>query len=230
MERIIFSNYHWEKDEHGKDHYDYARENIFDQDEDHRYPDTDYYDSDQLCIEGLQRYTCPICGDIFTNLADAKQCCRDQKWETADDVPDDWVNDEVYFYEEWDWREAEADLKRFIDKSPYGFLLCGTVGRWNGSFAGGYFVREFDDLDKCWQDCDYIKIYDEDGHLHIYCSHHDGNNSYEIKELTAEGAAFRNKYEWDMDDRELHKALWENDNYTQPAYYAHKMWGCEKED
>lgn len=217
--KVIFSNYRWEKDEHGKSHYDYAREYIFDQDEGHRFADTDYYDADQLCIEGLETYTCPICGDVFTRLADAKQCCRDDKWETADDIPDDMVSNFLYSEEDWEWFRVKADLEYLIDKSPHGFVLYGNIGRWNGTVPGAWIIKSFDDLYDCWQDCDYIKIYEEDGHLHIYCSHHDGNNSYELKELTAAGADFEGDF----------NTLWHDDNYTQPAYFAHKMWGCEKE-
>ena len=228
MKHILFSNYHWENDEHGKDHYDYAREDIFDNDEEHRFEDSDYCDSKQLCIAGCERYTCPICGEVFASLAEAKQCCRDQKWETSDDIPDDMVNDRVYDNEDWEWRDMEEDLKCFFAKSTFGFLLCGSVGRWNGRFAGGYFFREFDDLYKCWKDCDYIKIYDENGHLYIECSHHDGSNSYEIKELTAKGAEFRYDHEYDYSDRELHEKLWKSNFYTKLPHYAHKVWGYKK--
>lgn len=217
--KVIFSNYHWEKDEHGKSHYDYARELLFVEDEEHRFADTDYYDADQLCIEGLETYTCPICGNTFTSLVDAKQCCRDDKWETEDDIPDNIVSNFVYNDECWEWDGVVADLKYLIKKSPHGFVLYGSIGRWNGTVPGAWIIKEFDDLYDCWQDCDYIKIYDEDGHLYIECSHHDGNNKYELKELTAAGADFEGDF-----DR-----LWNDDNYTQPAYFAHKVWGCEKE-
>lgn len=129
MKYILFSNYHWENDEHGKDHYDYARKDIFDNDEEHRFEDSDYYDTEQLCIAGCETYTCPICGEVFTSLAEAKECCREEKWETPDDIPEDMVYDQVNDNEEWDWRDMEVELKRFLDKSTYGFLLCGSVGR-----------------------------------------------------------------------------------------------------
>lgn len=229
MKHTLFSNYHWEKDENGKDNYDYARQSVWDNDEEHRFEDADYCDDIQLRIVGCEEYTCPICGEVFANLDDAKQCCRSEKWETLDDIPDAEVEGEVYIQEDLMWTDMKFNLTYFIDKSPYGFLLRGSVGRWDGVSKGGYFVDKFDDLYKCWEDCDYIKIYDENGHLYIYCSHHDGNNSYEIKALTEKGAEFRNNHGYDYNDRALHDKLWNNDLYTELPYFAHKIYGCEKE-
>lgn len=228
MKHILFSNYHWENDEHGKDHYDYARECLWEEDEGHRFADTDYYDDEQLCIEGCETYTCPICGEIFPSLAEAKECCRDEKWETMDDIPDNDVYQRVSDDEDWNWRDIEVELKHFMGKSTFGFLLCGNIGRWNGTFAGGYFVKEFKDLYDCWRDCDYIKIYDENGHLYITCSHHDGTNHYELKELTWRGSKYKDDHYYDMDDRELHEKLWNSNFYTRLPHYAHKVWGCKK--
>ena len=50
-QHILFSNYHWENDEYGNDHYDYAREEIWENDEEHKFTDEDYT-SEQLSIAG----------------------------------------------------------------------------------------------------------------------------------------------------------------------------------
>jgi hypothetical protein len=225
-QHILFSNYHWEDDEYGKDHYDYARENIWEADDEHIFADEDYTDG-QLRIEGCEVYTCPICGEEFDNLAEAKQCCRDEKWETMADIPDEEVYREVQIDEEFDWDDLKVELGHFIEKSEYGLLLCGEVGRWNGTSSGGCYVNKFDDLYKFWKDCDYIKIYDERGHLHIKASHHDGNNYAELKELTQKGVEYRDSHRWDS-DREVHEKLWNSNFFTRLPHYAHKVWGCKK--
>ena len=225
-QHILFSNYHWENDEYGKDHYDYAREEIWENDEEHRFADENYT-SEQLSIEGLEIYTCPICGEEFETLAEAKECCRDDKWETIDDIPDDEVNRLVYDKEEWDWDDFRAEFGSFIRKSKYGFLMCGDVGTWLGNFDGGCYVNKFDDLYKFWNDCDYIKVWDEGGHLYIKASHHDGNNYAELKELTCKGSEYAREHYYDS-DQEVHEKLWNSAYYTRLPHYAHRIWGCKK--
>ena len=183
---ILFSNYHWENDEFGKDSYDYAREYLF------------------------------------------EEYGNENEWETADDIPDERVNSEVYLIEECDWDNFREEFGNFIEKSNYGFLLCGSVGRWNGTAEGGLFVKDFDDLYRFWKDCDYIKVYDEGGHLHIECSHHDGTNYGELKELTNKGKEYSDNHYYDYSDRELHEKLWNSNFYTKLPHYAHKVWGCKK--
>lgn len=225
-QHILFSNYHWENDEYGKDHYDYAREEIWENDEDHRFADEDYT-SGQLSIDGLETYICPICGEEFETLAEAKECCRDDKWETIDDIPDDEVNRLVHDREEWDWDDFKAEFGHFIKESTYGFLMCGDVGTWRGNFEGGCYVNEFDDLYKFWNDCDYIKVWDEGGHLYIKASHHDGNNYAELKELTCKGSEYAGEHYWDG-DQEVHEKLWNSTYYTRLPHYAHKVFGFKK--
>lgn len=225
-QHILFSNYHCENDEYGKDHYDYAREEIWENDEEHRFSDEDYT-SEQLSIDGLETYTCPICGEEFETLAEAKECCRDDKWETIDDIPDDEVSRLVYDKEEWDWDDFRAEFGSFIRNSKYGFLMCGDVGTWRGNFEGGCYVNKFDDLYKIWNDCDYIKVWDEGGHLYIKASHHDGNNYAELKELTCKGSEYAREHYCDS-DQEVHEKLWNSAYYTRLPHYAHKVFGFKK--
>ena len=226
MKHILFSNYHCENDEDGKDHYDYAREEIWENDEEHRFTDEDYTDG-QLSLEGLEVFVCPICYEEFNTLAEAKECCRDEKWETMDDIPDDEVSRMVYSRAEWDWDAFKVEFGKFIKDSDYGFLMCGDIGTWRGSFAGGCYVKKFDDLYKFWNDCDYIKVYDEGGHLYVEASHHDGNNYAEIKELTQKGSEYVDRHYWDS-DQEVHEKLWNSNFYTKLPHYAHREWGIKK--
>lgn len=223
---ILFSNYHCENDEYGKDHYDYAREEIWENDDEHTFRDEDYRDN-QCTIDGLEIFTCPICCETFSTLEEAKECCRDEKWETLDDIPDDLVYRRVNDNEYWDWEDFKAEFGKFIKDSPYGFLMTGDVGTWRGPMAGGCYVNEFNDLYKFWDHCDYIKVYDEGGHLYIEASHHDGNNYAELKELTCKGSNYALNHSYD-DDREVHETLWSSNFYTRLPHYAHKVWGCKK--
>lgn len=218
--RILFSNYYWENDEQGKDQYDYAREEIWETDEEHRFTDADY-------IVDLEFFTCPICGVEFETLAEAKECCREEKWETMDDIPDEDVNRMVYDREEWDWEDFKVEFNQFLKQSANGFLAIGTCGLWDGTYDGGCYIENFDDLYRFWKDCDYIKVYDEGGHLYLKATHHDGTNYAELKELTSKGYTYKDNHYWDS-DRDVHTTLWSSNFYTRLPHYAHKVWGCKK--
>lgn len=183
--RTLFSNYHWENDEQGKDRYDYAREYLF------------------------------------------EEYGEERGWKSADDIPDDDVYEEVNLQEEMEWNDFKSEFGRFIENSPNGFLLCGTVGTWRGRLAGGFYVNSFSDLTRFWKDCDYIKVYDEKGHLYIEASHHDGTNYAELKELTAKGDSYKDNHYYDS-DREVHGVIFNNNFFSKLPRYAHKVWGCKK--
>lgn len=55
---------------------------------------------------------------------------------------------------------------------------------------------------KAMTDCDYFRIYDENGHMYLTCSHHDGTNHFEIKIVTEKG-------------------------YTVLPRFAEKIYGCK---
>ena len=156
-----------------------------------------------------------------------EEYAEDEGWETEDDIPDNRVDDEVALQEELDWDNFKYEFGKFLKDSNYGFLLCGDVGTWRGSRSGGCYVYSFDDLYKFWQHCDYIKVYDEGGHLYIEASHHDGNNYAELKELTEKGSEYAGEHYWDS-DQEVHEKLWNSTYYTRLPHYAHRVWGCKK--
>ena len=69
---------------------------------------------------------------------------EDNGWETADEVPDNWVYDEISEQNNADWRELLHDLGRVFKEDCY--LLTGTCGRWCGPAQGGKFINSTDDL------------------------------------------------------------------------------------
>lgn len=102
-------------------------------------------------------------------------------YSTAEEIPEAEIWEEVADMEHIWFDDERTMMEEFF--SGKTLLVCGSVGRWNGRFAAGKVI-EYDDLWKCWSDCDYISIYDEGGHFYIKASHHDGTNIYEVKVLT----------------------------------------------
>lgn len=152
---------------------------------------------------------------------------EDEGWLCDLDVPDNRVTDEVYAQSGFDWDDFKYEFGRFLKDSNNGFLLVGTCGCWDGTYNGGCYVNEFNDLYKFWDGCDYIKVYDEGGHLYIEASHHDGSNYAELRELTCKGSNYALNHRWDS-DREVHETLMSSNFYTRLPHYAHKVWGCKK--
>lgn len=133
--------------------------------------------------------------DIFTeeNISSAREFLTDY----LERIPtEEEITDEIYFCSACDWDSVRAELDKFFDESENGFIVFGTVERWNGTFAGGEVFKDSSDFwnKNLLKDCDYVKISEQNGHLYITASHHDGTNHYEIKELTRRGAEIFDKY------------------------------------
>lgn len=112
-----------------------------------------------------------------------------------DDYEDDFGNDLM-----WDlYDEKIGELDLLFDNSV---VVFGSVGRWNGVFEGG---RIYDDIRKAiydiTEDCPYIKIYDENGHLFVHCTHHDGSCSFELKAMTKDGEEYYDRWNYGCDNR-----------------------------
>lgn len=151
---------------------------------------------------------------------------EDNKWKTLDDIPDNEVFEELSFEDEANWDDAKEQLESFFDGHGY-FLLQGTCGRWNGQRRGGYIFNSFKELANAWQDCDYIEIYDENGHFNIKCSHHDGDNYYEVKRLSYRGYDYADNH-YSESDEVIHDKLWNSNFYTSLPHFTHVVYGCKK--
>lgn len=135
--------------------------------------------------------------------------------------------DEYYFLQDMTWDDEECNLKKFFNNGT--FILQGSIGCWNGRYGGGFVFDSFNELCRVWNDCDYVKLYDENGHFFIKCSHHDGTNLFEVRELNDKGYEYySNRYYCD-DTRRVHNRLMTS-KYSRLPHYAHKVYGCKKRE
>ena len=150
--------------------------------------------------------------------------------KSPDDIPDNEIFNEMDFMDYIEWGELVKDFNDFLENRT---LVCtGSVGLWTGQHEGGTIIEDFEDMRKLWNDCDYVHIYDKNGHLYIKCSHHDGINYYELRELTQKGLDLYERHnlwgdEWT--DRRLHKTLFKKP-YSVLPNYAHIVYGCKKRE
>lgn len=154
-------------------------------------------------------------------------------WIDDDEEP---TNDQLiaWRYEEdsIDWDAEKEMLDNFFENVNYiGFF--GEIGRWNGVYRGGKIDTDFWKLfDDAITDCDYIKIYDENGHLYLTCSHHDGTCHFEIKEITDEGYEYYDRWSYNWNDNRKESQVMDQiyKRYSRLPNYANKVFGCKKRE
>lgn len=163
--------------------------------------------------------------DMESYFEDVKQCLID----SGEEFDDDEVYYNAYDICDMDFQMALEDLKRFFEDKE---IICfGNVGLWHGVYDGG---KIFDDFEKAFwdmtKDCDYFKIYDENGHLFIHCSHHDGSNNFEIKILNKNGIDYYERWleSWNdkRSEREVHNQIVKR--YSVLPNFANKVYGLPK--
>lgn len=121
------------------------------------------------------------------------------------DATENDVFDHAATLESFDWDDA----KRVVDELlTDNVVVTGTVGRWNGIYDGGR-VYSFRDVKRgtLWdkilsdigEDCVYFKISLSGGVIHVKCSHHDGTNYFELRNLTEAG--YRAYDDWNYNAR-----------------------------
>lgn len=137
----------------------------------------------------------------------------------------DTLNDE-------DWELAKECLKEFFLDYTGKWIMSGNLGLWCGKYHAGIVFDTFDDFFyKAIKDCAYWKFWDENGHLYFQCSHHDGTNWFEIKQMTECGEKYLDNWEygsWDDErtERDIHDRIMKV--YSRLPRFAEKVYGCKR--
>ena len=148
---------------------------------------------------------------------------------TEEEITDDMIWNTRYSYDEYDWEDAKITLTDFFDGETW--ILRGTNGLWYGRVEAGTIFTDFMEIFyKATKDCDYINIYDENGHFYLECSHHDGTNCYEIKKVTDKGIAYLENWENNWNDKRTEQYIHDKimEKYSVLPNFAHKVYGCPK--
>ena len=148
--------------------------------------------------------------------------------EEKDDISDEqlwrWRDSE----DEFDWECEKERLEEFFEGKTVGFF--GAVGLWHGTYMAGKIGEFWELFYKAITDCDYIRLYDENGHFYLTCSHHDGTNHFEIKILTGQGEDYLERWEDNWGDKRteqhVHNQIFKR--YSHIPNFAHKVYGCPK--
>lgn len=152
---------------------------------------------------------------------------EDEGWESLSDVSDHEVWEEIAVQDEFNWSDEKYELEKFFD--PGYWILQGSFGLWWGRPRGGFIFDSFKEMAKAWNDCDYIRLYDENGHFYIDAAHHDGTNHYEVKRLTEKGREYIENHQWDPDET-VHDVVFNNNIYSGLPHYAKQVFGCKERE
>ena len=115
-----------------------------------------------------------------------------------DDLADMYFEDEDGEPCEYLYNLAEEDFETTFGNMEGEFVVCGTIGLWDGK-REGYSTKLYNSIEEAIIGCNdgfygNLCVTDEDGALLVDVSHHDGSNSFEIRELTAVGSEMWNNY------------------------------------
>lgn len=104
------------------------------------------------------------------------------------------------------------------------YIVVAKLGLWNGTFDGGKIVEGLASvIRECFED--YNRLYMDGRRLRISASHHDGTNTFEVKELTDKGVNYANRHDYDTEPRELHAKLFNSSNYSREVKLFADVYG-----
>lgn len=151
--------------------------------------------------------------------------CDYSEDEITDNIIYSYINDN----DADNWETARTELENFFS-DKYRCIIFGVVGRWNGTFAAGTIFdgdEIIDILNKALRDCDYISITDENGHLYISGTHHDGTVCYEVKILTDRGVEYLGNWDYAWNDKRTEQYVHNQivKRYSVLPHFTAKVYG-----
>ena len=157
---------------------------------------------------------------------DIKEMALECGWVDEDEeITEQMIWDWRYQINQDDWDDTKYELEKFFKDKVVGFF--GTVGTWHGRFAGGRIGEFWETYYKAIKDCDYIQIEDKNGHMYLRCSHHDGTNFFEIKEITERGQQYLENWKYGCDDRTTEYCFNQiSKRYSRLPRFAKTVYGC----
>ena len=165
--------------------------------------------------------------DLEKYFEDAKEYLIDE-YDNEDPTENE-IWDEIYRMDELDRDDVFDELKDIFSNGK--FIAIGTCGLWTGNYAGGFVFNDFDEMCSYFSGCDYFKFWDENGHLFVKASHHDGTHYVEVKQLTEKGIKYLENWEYSDDKRTkqyVYEKLFNDSHYTRLLHVAHRLWESPK--
>lgn len=165
--------------------------------------------------------------DVDVMYDEAKTCLMEEI--ETENVSDEAVWDLVSFNNSLNFETVLEELEMHFGSDKC--IVFGKVGLWHGTYTAGFIADDIEKaICKAIEDCDYTKIYDVNGHLHITCSHHDGTHSFEIKKITKKGEEYYSNWENSFSTKRSEEYVHEQiaKKYSVIPRFAEKVYGCKR--
>lgn len=106
--------------------------------------------------------------------------------DVDDNVSEQTIWDYISELEHMAWEDMLKELAHIDNYKKC--ILSGKAGTWKGKFEAAQIYDTIEDaIYAAIRNCDYIKVWSENGHLYLQASHHDGTHNFELKLLTYKG-------------------------------------------
>lgn len=106
--------------------------------------------------------------------------------DVDDNVSEQTIWDYISELEHMEWEDMLEELANIDNYKKC--ILSGKAGTWEGNFEAAKIYDTIEDaIYAAIRNCDYIKVWSENGHLYLKASHHDGTHNFELKLLTYKG-------------------------------------------
>lgn len=167
--------------------------------------------------------------DVSARYEDARRLLRDEY--PGREITEEEIWERVSEEEGWAWKDMMDELE---GKFASFVIVAGSVGRWSGTASG---VAVYDSCDMpAWaqgsllryilcelgKDCEYFRVSVAGGSVHIQCTHHDGTNWFELRNLSERGYnAWADWYDnvrfTDLSEKEMCDKLFRSRRYYTDA-------------
>ena len=142
-------------------------------------------------------------------------------YDKKEDIPEEEIEREIDYMLDDEWENFKYDMEHYLEDRT--LLATGYIGTWRGKLKGGKAIKSFNDLYDLWKDCDYIKFIDDNGLLCLTCTHHDGTNNIEFRELTDKGIEFLENTS--LDRAQAHDKVLQTKSYWKLPKYHKVVFG-----
>ena len=165
--------------------------------------------------------------DADDYIEDFEEYCLDNEYVIEGDGTDMiglYLGGKITF---WDWYYRTIDdedndfwegFRLAIKNEPLytRSVITGNLGLWNGrkTIVPTLVDNLYDAVMKCLTDCELYKLTIKDNVLYVEGSHHDGNNSFEIRLVNSDNYDKLNYWD-DEEDGDIEKFFEDKNNFNQ---------------
>ena len=147
---------------------------------------------------------------------------NENKWASSADIPQDVVRKYISEDDRADWNFMYNSISELL--SDAACVCLGNINTSGEISVVSKIANEFSDLKELWGDCDYIKVYDNEGELHIESGKGNTVNHFELRTLNISATDYIDKTEG-QPELKVHQALFVDETLTSKPMLAARVYG-----